>query len=82
MSTYICYSIYIYVKKRPLLQPQPSINHNTAHPRLRTGGWTVGGKFGGMAVTFLFLSSILSEHFKSVALPPLSSMMRLGVHGS
>ena len=43
ISTYISYSIYIYDKKRPLLQSQPSINRNTAHPQLKTGGWVVGG---------------------------------------
>ena len=82
MSTYICYSIYIYVKKRPLLQPQPSINHNTAHPRLRTGGWTVGGEFGSAAVALLLLSSVSKARFESTALLPLSLVARHGVYGS
>ena len=68
-------------KKETTAKPQPSINCNTAHPRLITVGWTVGGKFGGVAVALLFPSLALRarcggvdgvEGVEAAALLPLS----------
>ena len=62
---YLYMLFYIICKNETTAKPQPSINRNTAHTRLITGGWTVGGEFGDVAVVLLLLSSISRARFES-----------------